>query len=243
MKLNIANPATGAQKLLDIDDERRVRVFYDKRMSQEVSADSIGDEWKGYVLRITGGNDKQGFPMKQGVLLPHRVRLLLADGHSCYRTRRTGERKRKSVRGCIVGNDIAVLSLVIVKQGEQDIEGLTTEVLPKRLGPKRATKIRRFFNLTKEDDVRKFVVRREVVSKKEGAKPYTKAPSIQRLVTPLRLQRRRHLRSIKKRKTEVQKEQVAEYNTIVAKRVAEKAAANKAIRVAHKAKKAAAASA
>lgn len=100
------------------------------------SPSSIGDEWKGYVLRITGGNDKQGFPMKQGVLLPHRVRLLLADGHSCYRSRRAGERKRKSVRGCIVGNDIAVLSLVIVKQGEQDIEGLTTEALPKRLGPK-----------------------------------------------------------------------------------------------------------
>jgi ribosomal protein S6E (S10) len=97
---------------------------------------SIGDEWKGYVFRITGGNDKQGFPMKQGVLLPNRVRLLLADGHSCYRARRTGERKRKSVRGCIVGNDIAVLSVVIVKQGEQEIDGLTNEALPKRLGPK-----------------------------------------------------------------------------------------------------------
>lgn len=37
---------------------------------------------------ITGGNDKQGFPMKQGVLCNHRVRLLLADGSSCYRARR-----------------------------------------------------------------------------------------------------------------------------------------------------------
>ena len=82
---------------------------------------------------------------------PTRVRLLLADGHSCYRPRRTGERKRKSVRGCIVGPDIAVLSLVIVKQGENDIPGLTDNVLPKRLGPKRATKIRKFFNLSKED--------------------------------------------------------------------------------------------
>ena len=114
--------------------------------------------------------------MKQGVLVPHRVRLLLSDGHSCYRARRTGERKRKSVRGCIVGPDIAVLSVVIVKQGEQEIPGLTDTVVPKRLGPKRATKIRRFFNLSKEDDVRKYVVRREVKStKKENAKPYTKA--------------------------------------------------------------------
>lgn len=114
--------------------------------------------------------------MKQGVLVPYRVRLLLSDGHSCYRTRRTGERKRKSVRGCIVGPDIAVLSVVIVKQGDNDIPGLTDTVLPKRLGPKRASKIRRFFNLTKDDDVRKYVVRREVKSaKKEDAKPYTKA--------------------------------------------------------------------
>jgi len=232
MKLNIANPATGAQKLIDLDEERRYRIFYDKKMSTEVPADSIGDEWKGYVLRITGGNDKQGFPMKQGVLLPYRVRLLLADGHSCYRPRRSGERKRKSVRGCIVGPDIAVLSLVIVKQGEQEIPGLTDKVLPKRLGPKRATKIRRFFNLSKEDDVRKFVVRREVTStKKENAKPYTKAPKIQRLVTPRRLQRRRHLRSIKKRRFASQKEQKAEYETLMAKRVAErkeKLAAHKA---------------
>lgn len=37
-------------------------------MGAEVEADALGDEWKGYVVRISGGNDKQGFPMKQGVL-------------------------------------------------------------------------------------------------------------------------------------------------------------------------------
>jgi ribosomal protein S6E (S10) len=37
-------------------------------MGAEVEADHLGDEWKGYILRIAGGNDKQGFPMKQGVL-------------------------------------------------------------------------------------------------------------------------------------------------------------------------------
>lgn len=37
-------------------------------MGAEVEADTLGDEWKGYVVRIAGGNDKQGFPMKQGVL-------------------------------------------------------------------------------------------------------------------------------------------------------------------------------
>lgn len=37
-------------------------------MGAEVEADALGNEWKGYVVRISGGNDKQGFPMKQGVL-------------------------------------------------------------------------------------------------------------------------------------------------------------------------------
>ena len=67
-----------------------------------------------------GGQDKQGFPMKQGVLVPGRVRLLMKPGDSCFRGygRRTGERRRKSVRGCIVSPDLSVLNLMIVKQGE-----------------------------------------------------------------------------------------------------------------------------
>jgi len=221
MKLNISHPANGTQKLFDIEDERLLRVFMDRRMGHEVPGDSVGDEWKGYVFKITGGNDKQGFPMKQGVMHPTRVKLLLAEGTSCYRPRRTGERKRKSVRGCIVGMDLAVLALRIVKQGEGEIPGLTDAVVPKRLGPKRATKIRRFFGLSKEDDVRKYVIRREVTSKKEGAKPYTKAPRIQRLVTPQRLQHKRHRMALKRRQTEASKNAAAEYATLLHQRVTE----------------------
>uniref|UniRef100_A0A674NP45 Small ribosomal subunit protein eS6 n=1 Tax=Takifugu rubripes TaxID=31033 RepID=A0A674NP45_TAKRU len=73
----------------------------------------------------------------------------LSLGHSCYRPRRTGERKRKSVRGCIVDANLSVLNLVIVKKGEKDIPGLTDTTVPRRLGPKRASKIRKLFNLRK----------------------------------------------------------------------------------------------
>src|SRR5882672_7358725 len=98
--------------------------------------------------------------MKQGVLTNNRVRLLLAEGASNYRARRVGERKRKSVRGCIVGPDLSVLNLVVVKKGDNEIAGLTDSVIPRRLGPKRANKIRALFNLSKTDDVRKFVIAR-----------------------------------------------------------------------------------
>jgi len=224
MKLNISFPANGTQKLIDIDDDRKLRIFMDRRMGQEVQADALGDEFKGYILKITGGNDKQGFPMKQGVMHPTRVRLLLSAGHSCYRPRRSGERKRKSVRGCIVGMDLAVLALSIVKQGEKDLPGLTDTVLPKRLGPKRATKIRRFFGLDKKDDVRKYVIRREVQPKGEGKKPYTKAPKIQRLVTPQRLQHKRHRIALKRRRAEAARDAANDYAKLLHKRVSEEKA-------------------
>merc|ERR1712156_640895 len=91
MKINVAYPATGCQKLFEINDEHKVRPFYEKRMGAEVDASTLGEEWNGYIFRITGGNDKQGFPMKQGVLTQGRVRLLLSKGHSCYRARKTGK--------------------------------------------------------------------------------------------------------------------------------------------------------
>ena len=223
MKLNVSYPATGCQKLFEIDDEKKVRCFYEKRMSAECSAEPLGDEWKGYVVRISGGNDKQGFPMKQGILTAGRVRLLLSKGHSCYRPRRSGERKRKSVRGCIVDAQLSVLNLVIVKKGEQDIPGLTDTTVPRRLGPKRASRIRKLFNLSKQDDVRQYVVRRSIPAKegKANQKPNTKAPKIQRLVTPLTLQRKRHRLALKKRRAAKKRDDAAEYAKLLAQRMKE----------------------
>ena len=174
-------------------------------------------------MKIAGGNDKQGFPMKQGVLLPYRVRLLLSKGQSCYRQRRTGERKRKSVRGCIVGSDLSALSLIVVKQGEQDLPGLTDTSAPRRLGPKRANKIRKMFNLSKEDDVRKYVIRRELPAK-EGKKPKSKAPKIQRLVTPAKLQRKRRRIALKRKQVESSREAAQDYAKLLAKRIQERKA-------------------
>jgi len=219
MKLHIAYPTTGCQKVVEIDDERKLRAFYDKRISHEVEGHHVSDEFKGYVFKITGGNDKQGFPMKQGVLTSGRVRLLMSEGHSCYRTRKRGERKRKSVRGCIVSGDLSVLNLVVVKKGDAEVPGLTDVTKPRRLGPKRASKIRKLFNLTKDDDVRKFVIRRPV--QKGDKKPKVKAPRIQRLITPQRLQRKRAEKAEHKRRYIKARQEATDFNALVIKRLKE----------------------
>jgi len=225
MKLNISCPTTGCQKPIAIDDEKKLSIFYGRRMGQEVEGDILGDEFKGYVFKITGGNDKDGFSMKQGILVQGRVRILMKKGHKCYRPRRAGERKRKSVRGCIVGPDLAVIALAITKIGEQQIAGLTDTKLPKRLGPKRATRIRKLFALNKDDDVRRFVIRRKI--EKEGKKPRTKAPKIQRLVTDARLRRKRVYQAHKKARWERTRKAVTDYHKVLDEYYKKKAAQHK----------------
>jgi small subunit ribosomal protein S6e len=220
MKLNIAYPATGSQKVIEIEDENRLRAFFDKRISAEVGGEVLGEEFNGYVFRISGGNDKQGFAMKQGILTTQRVRILFHDGMSCFRIRKRGERKRKSIRGCIVSADLSVLNLVIVKKGDAEIEGVTNVNKPRRLGPKRATRIRRLFNLDKNDDVRKYVIRRKI--EKTGAKkPIFKAPKIQRLVTPRRLQHKRQQVAVKRQRYEKTRTESAAFQELVAARFKE----------------------
>ena len=91
--------------------------------------------------------------------------------------------------------------------------------MPHCLGPKRASRIRKLFNLSKEDDVCRYVVRKPL--NKEGKKPRTKALETQRLVTPRVLQQKHQCISLKELRTKKNKEEAAEYAKLVAKRMKE----------------------
>merc|ERR1712238_158012 len=157
----------------------------------------------------------------------NRVRILCGKGQKTYRQRRAGERKRKSVRGCIVGHDISVLNLVVTKIGNETVAGLTDDQIPRRLGPKRANNIRKLFNLGKDDDVRDYVIARTFTNKK-GIEQ-RKAPKIQRLVTPLTLQRKRARKAEKMNSVMRNKEEAAAYKKVLAQRLAESREARRSL--------------
>lgn len=110
-------------------------------------------------------------------------------------------------------------------KGENDVTGLTDEPRDRRLGPKRANNIRKAFALRKQDDVTKYVVRREI---KRGDKTFYKSPNVQRLITEKRIRRKTVYRKIKKDRWKQGKEANVAYEKLLSKYLKEKKAAKKA---------------
>lgn len=77
MKLSVSLLATGCEKHVDMEDEHKRHTFCDKHMATEITADALGDEYKGCVIWVSDQNNKRGFPMEQTVLAHYRVLLLL----------------------------------------------------------------------------------------------------------------------------------------------------------------------
>ena len=162
-------------------------------------------------------------------------------GTTTYKPRRTGERKRKSVRGCICGPDLAVIALKIIQKGEKELPGITDSERPRRLGPKRANTIRAAFALRKQDDVTKYVVRRELAKKEGSDKTFYKAPKVQRLITEKRIRRKVQYKKMKIDNWNASKASHVAYEKMLSKFLKEKKAAKKAeFHAALEAKKAAA---
>ena len=87
----------------------------------------IGDEFDGglvgldgYTLKITGGSDKNGFTMKKDVPGTRRIKSLLTGGIG-YHPKADGVKRRKSVRGNTIADDIVQINSVVVNEGAKPI--------------------------------------------------------------------------------------------------------------------------
>ena len=119
-KFVVNDPETRKSYQVEIEQSKALGLI-GKKIGDEFSGDIIG--LPGYTLKITGGTDKDGFPMHPRVDGMGRKKVLLT-GPPCFHPKRKGERRRKTVRGNTISEDIAQINCKIVKKGEKPIEEL-----------------------------------------------------------------------------------------------------------------------
>jgi len=116
-KLVISDPKTRRSGQKEVSGEG----ILGRKIGEKFSGAVAGLE--GYELEITGGSDKDGFPMRKDVEGTARKRILLSSGPGYY-PNMEGQRKRKSIRGSVVSDDIAQINAKVVKHGSKPFDEL-----------------------------------------------------------------------------------------------------------------------
>lgn len=121
-QLNIGDPESG-KTFKTIIEGAKATALVGKRISDEVDGNPMG--FPGYTFKITGGSDKDGFPMRSNLDGPIRKKIMATKSQG-FRIDKKGEKKRKLVRGNTVSDEIYQVNIKIVEKGKKKIEELIT---------------------------------------------------------------------------------------------------------------------
>lgn len=113
MNIVVSDPKTKKAYIKKIENQA---MFNGKKIGEEVELGLIGLE--GYSALITGGSDKQGFPMKPDLEGSNRKKIYL------IKNKKKGLRKKVSKRGNQVSEEITQLNLKITKEGSKKLADL-----------------------------------------------------------------------------------------------------------------------
>lgn len=92
-----------------------------KKIGDDV--DGIFISLPGYKLQITGGTDKNGFPMRKDLPGMNRRRLLLSKSLG-FNTTESGLRRKKSIRGNTINQDVVQINMKVTKHSSKPIDEL-----------------------------------------------------------------------------------------------------------------------
>jgi len=108
----------GQTHQIELDDPAQL---VGKKIGETFEGGIIGLD--GYELEITGGSDADGFPMRESIEGTARRRILIEEGQGIDENR-DGVRRRKSVRGRQVSEQIQQLNTRVAEQGSKSVEEL-----------------------------------------------------------------------------------------------------------------------
>ncbi|MCX6800970.1 MAG: 30S ribosomal protein S6e [Candidatus Diapherotrites archaeon] len=124
MKFVVSEPKT--RKAYSMNSDKI--TFAGKKIGEVIKLDEVG--LPGYEGKITGGSDKQGFPMNKSVQGAMRKKIFTGNGVG-FNAERKGERKRVSVRGNTVSEETAQVNLVVTKVGSVELDKILAKGAPK----------------------------------------------------------------------------------------------------------------
>jgi small subunit ribosomal protein S6e len=106
----VSDPATGKSQKVEIE-VARLGPLVGTRIGQTIDGALAG--MQGYKLKLTGGTDKDGIPMRPDVHGSAKARVVLSGGVG-YTPKNQGEQKRKLVRGNTVSQETTFLNFTVV---------------------------------------------------------------------------------------------------------------------------------
>ena len=122
-KVVVSDPETGTTYQRDVDGQDANR-FLGIDLGDEVDGDAVG--LTGYTLELTGGSDAAGRPLRTDVAGPDLKQILLTGGTG-YKPQRDGERKRVTVRGREISEEVVQINAKISAYGDESVEELFGE--------------------------------------------------------------------------------------------------------------------
>lgn len=115
-KVVVADPETGETYQCEVDGQDANR-FLGREIGDEIGGDAVG--LSEFTIEITGGSDETGRPMRKDVT-GTQLKELLLEGGVGFEPSREGERKRITVRGREIADDIAQINVEVV-EGDGDV--------------------------------------------------------------------------------------------------------------------------
>ena len=122
-KIIVSDPETGTSRVIELEEMRAIPLI--GRKIGDVIDGSVVD-LPGHKAQIIGGSDKDGFPMRRNVHGGVRRRVILSGGVG-FNPQNEGERRRKTVRGNVITDEIVQLNMKIVEKPKQPKESKKTK--------------------------------------------------------------------------------------------------------------------
>ncbi|MEM2901579.1 MAG: 30S ribosomal protein S6e [Candidatus Bathyarchaeia archaeon] len=111
-KIIISDPVEGKARNMEVEGVN-AQPLIGRTVNETLDGSLLG--LRGKKLRITGGVDRDGFPLRPDVHGGGKKRLILTGGVG-FKARKRGERRRKTVRGSIITEDTYVINMTVLKE-------------------------------------------------------------------------------------------------------------------------------